>query len=302
MEQEERDAIVSLCMMAAMADGRHDPAEQERMRVILEELGGEGVDPGVYGRVVAGETDVEREAARLSTPELRKQAFEMAVAVCEADGSCVAAEGTFLDRLARALGLSPEDSRAIREEADAIAAAEYVPKPTPSIDVDALVKKYAVVCAALELLPSGLAGMAIIPMQLKLVHAVSTAHGHALDRGHAREFLAAVGAGVGSRVVERFVRRMIGGLLGGGKKGGGRLIATAAGAGVTFASTWAIGRVAHVYYGSGRKLDAGALRAEFEREVSRGRELFSGNREEIEHRASALAHDRIIDLVRSDAL
>lgn len=172
------------------------------------------------------------------------------------------------------------------------------------VAVDGVILQSAIAAAALELLPQGLATAAVIPVQMNMVYRVGRAHGFALDRGHVKDLLAAVGVGVASQVVEGYARRALGGLLGtalrsvgGSAMGGvGRTLGSIAGGAVkhgtgplmTFCTTYALGRVATQYYAGGRRFSAIDLKALFTQERTRAEGLYERNRPLIERRASGL--------------
>ena len=114
----------------------------------------------------------------------------------------------------------------------------------------------AILNGALELLPQSLATIAIVPLQLRLVYTVGQTYGYTLDRAHLKEFLGVAGVGMTSQVVEGHVRKLFGKFakktMGRGSK---KVASAAAGAAVTFATTYALGQAAKRYYGGGRKLE-----------------------------------------------
>ena len=69
-----------------------------------------------------GRTDVQKEAAALTTPELRTLAFEMALSVCDADGSMSEAEGVFLGGLQEALTVPAAEAMTAQRDAEQLAA------------------------------------------------------------------------------------------------------------------------------------------------------------------------------------
>ena len=316
----ERDAVATICLLAAFADGRKDDAERERLRGIADGLGA-AFSPERYQRVLLGQADLAAEAAALETPAARTLAYEMAVAVCDADGHADDAEREFLGRLRGALGLEAAAAGQIDATAEALVAAPaptalaaHVPSAMPATrptdggvlgaaeDVDAMILRYAVLNGALELLPQTLATVAIVPLQTKMVYRVGLSYGYTLDQSHVRELLATVGLGLTSQVVESYARGLVGGAVGGvlggmlggvfGKKGkkkkgklANKVAAGATGAAFTFAATYALGRVAVAYYGGGRTLATADLKGLFEREVDRGRLLYDAHRPAVEAQA-----------------
>lgn len=316
MTDQERDATLSLCLMAAFADGRKDERERGEVRRIAESLS-HGTDvnlAGLYQDVLLGKRDVEAVAAELRSPEVKQLAFEMAVVVCDADGARTGAERAFLDRLQRALGLDAGEAQSFAERADALATVpldegapvppgKAPPAPTaPGVDeaeLDRTILNHSILNGALELLPQSLATMAIVPLQMKLVYAVGKAYGFELDRGHVRDFLATAGVGLGSQYVEQFGRKLVGGLL--GKLGGGLLGGLgrqATGSALSFASTYALGQVAKRYYGGGRTLTGEALRQTFQELLGEAQALRERHAGAIEQRARTLDVSQLLTLVR----
>jgi uncharacterized protein (DUF697 family)/tellurite resistance protein len=314
----ERDAVSTLCLMAALADGRKDEAERGRLRSIYSSLDA-GFSPERYERVLLGTADVEREAVRLGSDAVRALAYEMAVAVCDADGRADEAERAFLDRLRAALGLDAGTAAAVTAAGDALAEAPVEapaplastdPAPVPDDasgaeavevgvaepggDLDPTILRYAVANGAFELLPQTLATLAVVPMQTKMVYRIGRHYGHELDAAKAKELLAAVGLGLTSQVVETYARGLLGGIAGkalgkplGKKKGkkAKKVAKAAAGSAFQFAATYALGHAAKAYYAGGRRLGAGDLRALFDRQLEEGRALYETHRPAIERQA-----------------
>ena len=350
MNNREIEAVGAICVLASLADGAMNEREREHVRAAFEGAGsgtGSGAGDGdaageggearalasAYRRAMLKQTDAAHEARELSSPEVRRYAFEMAVAVCDADGRCSDAERRFLDTLRVSLGLDADESATVVAEADRLADFELAAAPTamtttmtttvtPSsapptssptssfgttrdvsaevaAEIDASILKYAILNGALELLPQGLATMAIVPLQMKMVYGVGKSYGVSLDRGHIKEFIATIGVGMTSQVVENFARDLLGGLakkfLG---KTAGKVVKTATGAAMSFATTYALGQVAKQYYAGGRKLSSVDLRALFSREVERAKGLYTQHRPEIEQSARTLDAKQVLAMVR----
>lgn len=310
MNQAEKRAVLTLALLAAYADGANAEAESAALKRVAETIGGS--DPelaSVYQRVLFEKPAVAAVAAEIASPELRRQAYEMAVGVCDADGVHGPAEADFLRQLAAALGVEPATATAYATEAAAIAAspmpgsgsASTAITAVPAADVDPMIVNYAVLNGALELLPQSLASMAIIPLQMKLVYRIGRTYGFELDRGHVTDLLATVGVGLASQYLERFGRRLVGGLL--GKFGGGVLAAVGSagtGAAMSFATTYALGHVAKRYYSGGRQLDSAALRETFTAMLGEARALQAKYTGAIEQQAKSIDVTRLAALVRGN--
>jgi uncharacterized protein (DUF697 family)/tellurite resistance protein len=322
MNQDEVRATLTVALMAAFADGAKDEREREAVRKVADALGaGAGIDlPQIYREVLITRPDLGAVAARLTTAEARQLAYELAVGVCEADGRRQPAEQEFLARLAAALQLPGEATRVVDDGAAAVAAAaaaEPAPGPAPApsegpatgtvlgaanvapAELDRMILNASITNAALELLPESLATMAIIPLQLRLVHRIGRAHGYPMDMSNARDFVATLGVGLTGQYLEQFGRKLLGGAL--GKLGGGLgrgLGRQAASSGMSFATTYAIGRVAQRYYAAGRQMDAAQLKSTFAGLLEEARLLAPRYRAEIEQKAQGIDTRELVALVR----
>ena len=311
MDPEQKRAVLTLCLMAAFADGGKDDRERAQIKRIAESLGSEGgLDvAAIYQDVLMKKPAVETVAGVLVTPEARQFAYEMAVGVCEADGATSEAERAFLARLAQALTLDAAPARALVAQADAVAAAPLaggLPEglvvaaaPADAAALDASILRYAIMNGALELLPQSLASMAIIPLQMKMVYEIGKAHGYELDRGHVKDLLATLGVGLTSQYVEQFGRKLVGGLL--GKLGGGLLSGmgrASTGAAFSFATTYALGQVAKRYYAGGRTIDAAGLQQAFAGMLGEAKQLQSKYAGQIAEQARTLDLNRVLAAIR----
>lgn len=328
MNTQEQQAILTIALLAAFADGQKADSERESIRQIAESLGHEPGGGGLarlYQDVLLKRASVAQAVAALSNPAHRQLAYEMAVCVCEADGQRSAAEAAFLSDLKAQLVPSAEAVTPFeRQEADLVQAArEVVPMAapaaaasaaaaaasiTPVVSVDATrdaaldksILNHALLAGALELLPQSWASMAIIPVQIKLVHSIGQAHGVSLDQGHIKEFLAAAGVGMTSQYLEQFGRKLLGGLL--GKAAGrtaGRVGGAATGMAFSFATTYALGQVAKRYYAGGRTMNTAVLRDTFQNLLGPARDMQTRYLPQIREKAATLDAGQIMNLVRN---
>ena len=335
----ERDAIAAICLLAAQVDGLGE-GERAHLRDVFGAIGGVS-HARLYQDVILGRVDLASACAALTTPEVRRYAYEMAVGACDANGHTTSAEQAFLEELASRLGLKVADAAAVRDEAEALADAPGLamaaaggaaagavdhgavdasgpPQAPPAgtsltpaatdaearavaaPDLDRTILNRAILAGALELLPQSLGTMAIVPVQMKLVFEIGRAHGYALDQSKVRELLAIAGVGLTSQVLEGYARKLFGKAL---KKtlgkGAGKVGRTASSALLTFATTYAIGKVADRYYGGGRTLSRDAVREVFTTEVERGKELFGRYQGQIQDRARTTNLSEVTRQLRS---
>jgi uncharacterized protein (DUF697 family)/tellurite resistance protein len=319
MNAEHVDAILTIALFAAFADGVKDEREREAVRRIADSLSGERGAPDLarrYQDVLLKRVTLAGVAGSLAADEHRHLAYEMAVCVCDADGRQSDAERRFLGELQGLLGLAAGEAALLSRDADEVAEA-WVEPVTATVaagaaatvvqagggpeaaEIDRTVLNYAILAGALELLPQSWASMAIIPLQLKLVHRVGEMHGVSLDQGHVKEFLAAAGVGLTSQYLEQFGRKLIGGLLGKavGKTFGG-LGRAATGVAFSFATTYALGQVARRYYAGGRQMSSDLLRQTFQGLLEPAKTMQAKYLPQIEQTASGLDAQRVMSLLR----
>jgi len=344
MNPVEQDAIVTVCLLAAFADGRKNDAEREEVRRIVENLrpdaGAESATDGsergrglsaLYQDVLLGRVTVEKAAVPLKKQEHRTLAYEMAVAVCDADGKAGPEEKLFLEKLRIALSIDETSASATLQQADEfvdfgveqVTAAGAVgatavggalaagvgnggpgggKTPVDEAEIESSITRYAILNAAIELLPQGLATAAIIPLQMKMVYRIGARYGYTLSTGHIKDFLATVGVGMTSQVLENYARKFLGGL-------GRRVLGRVAGAvadqatssAFSFASTYALGYAAKAYYAGGRSLGAIDLKGIFTTQAEKAKGLYTQHRGAIESQSKGLDAGKLLTMVRQGA-
>lgn len=324
MNLQQQQSVLTIAMLAAFADGAKDDTEREEIRRIAQSLAAEGNMPDLprlYQDVLLRRTSLESAAAALQDPTHRQLAYEMAVCVCDVDGRQTPTEREFLAHLKQTLQLGSAATDAFDQEEQALLnALDGATAPTPGLPVpvpaavpsglsaaavqrdaelDKSILNYALLNGALELLPQSWASMAIIPLQIKMVHAIGLAHGVELDRGHIKEFIAAAGVGMASQYVEQFGRKLLGGLL--GKVAGktlGNIGQAATGMAFSFATTYALGQVAKRYYAGGRVMSTAMLRESFQDMLGPAKQLQTEYLPQIRQKAATLDAGQIMSMVR----
>lgn len=307
MNTKEQQAILAISLLASFADGNKDEREREQIKQIAEGLAPDGDInmTALYQDVLLKRRTLELSVAQLETKEGQQLAYEMAVCVCDADGLRSDAENSFLERLRGLLNIDSAQAQSFAKDADALADVPLVAVPVAtgaavdSAALDKSVLNYSILNGALELLPQSLASMAILPLQMKMVYSIGKAHGYELDREHIKDFAATLGVGMTGQYVEQMGRKLLGGLL--GKIGGGMLGglgSAATGAAFSFATTYALGKVAQQYYGNGRSIDAAQLKQVFAQMFSQGKQLQTQYTAQIEQKAQTIDVSQIIDMVK----
>ena len=308
MTPSEQHAIIAISLLAAFADGNKDEREREQIKQITEGLAPHGDInlSGLYQDVLLKRRTLEQSVAQLESNEAQQLAYEMAVCVCDADGVRSDAENSFLKQLQELVKIDTAQAQKFAKDADALAAVSLAAMPiesSPAVDnavSDKSVLNYAILNGALELLPQSLASMAILPLQMKMVYNIGQMHGFDLDREHIKDFAATLGVGMTGQYVEQMGRKLLGGLL--GKLGGGLLGGlggAATGAAFSFATTYALGKVAQQYYAGGRKIDAAQLKQVFTTMFSQGKQLQTQYTAQIQQKAQTIDVSQILEIVKS---
>ena len=310
MTPSETKSIVTLSLLAAFVDGEKHERERAEIKRIAEGLSqADGLNlPTLYQDVLMKRVSLASVAGELKSTESRQLAYEMAVCVCDADGTQSEAERMFLADVRTSLGLDAsaaafsqraEDIAAVPVATAAGGSAVAAPGIPDSAELDKSILNAAILNGALELLPETLSTMAIIPLQMKLVYRIGQSYGYQLDSGHVKDFLATVGVGLTSQYLEQAGRKLLGGLL--GKVGGGLLRGLgnqAVSSGMSFASTYALGHVAKRYYAGGRTLSTQMLKDAFSGVVKEGQSLQTQYLPAIQEKARTLDAGKVLSLVR----
>ena len=179
----ESSALLTLCVMAAYADGGKDDRERAELKRIIEGLAAPRLNSVlIYKEALAQPRPLADTVARLESPAARAMAYEMAVCICDADDVLDGREKHFLEQLRCSLDLKPSCAALFQQEAEAITA---LPLPVAQAiddgpfgvtvrpadgqnahavkaESDKMILNYSILNGALELLPQSLATMASI--------------------------------------------------------------------------------------------------------------------------------------------
>jgi len=120
-----------------------------------------------------------------------------------------------------------------------------------------------------------------------------------LDSGHIKDFLAVLGLGITSQALEGVMRNLVGNLF--QRLAGsflGNVASGATGPVFTFASTYAMGRLAEQYYAGGRQLSVEQLKETFQNLLTEAQTKGAQLLPEIQTRARTLNLSDLPGLIR----
>jgi uncharacterized protein (DUF697 family)/tellurite resistance protein len=293
----EQQAIISIALMAALADGQQSDAETASLAAVAKDFGED-----LFSEVASGDVTLESQVALLTTPEAKQHALETAIAVCHADGTANEAESEFLASLRRALNLPSDAAQTSQQQANVMAT---TPVSTPVTDaptvtdgadpLENLILSHSVIAGALQLLPQGLANLAVVPVQTKMVYQIADKYGHKPSKENITDLLAIVGVGIASQVVGGIARGLLRGIAG---RFMGGIAGTAADAAVSFGTTFALGGVARKYYEQDRKINADDIKKVFAERLEQGKTLYSKYSGQVSDKAKSLNTSDITAMLR----
>ncbi|HXY31277.1 MAG TPA: DUF533 domain-containing protein [Gemmatimonadaceae bacterium] len=302
MTDQDREPIITIAMMAALADGQATAEEKTRLQSAVAGLGAVDLD-AIASRIGAGQVTLAGVAAKLSGDDARRAAYEAAVAVCHSDGAANPKEAKFLGDLRQALGLSGASVADIDRGAATIAASAPTGSGSGSASsgapataaLDEMILQQAILTGACEILPDRLASLAILPLQLRMVYRIGQAHGQQLDANQVKDLAGALGIGAAAQAMQSVVRKIFG-TVSGGLLGGliGGAAGVASGAAVTFAATYALGHVAQRYYAQGRQLSPDDLRSLFAKFQEDAKTIWPKVQEQVQTQARTLDVQRLL--------
>jgi uncharacterized protein (DUF697 family)/tellurite resistance protein len=315
----EAEALLTVCLLAAFADGAKSEVERAAIRRMADTLPNLGTDrAALYQKVLLGQVSSAQAVQPLERQELRRLAYEMAVCVCAADNLLTPLEKNFLEQLRQVLRLDVQMTTRIEKETEAVAFPDFVdaesattgvsakaPAPTRAADaksdsVDSMILNYSILNGALELMPQSLATLAIIPLQMKMVYRIGKNYGYELDRGHIKELLAAAGVGLSSQVLEGYATKLFGGLFGKLAGGIGKTVANqATNSALSFAATYAIGHMAQLYYAGGRTLSNVEMRSLFDQLKQKASGLHANYAGQIQQKSKTIDTTQLLNLIKN---
>jgi uncharacterized protein (DUF697 family) len=295
MTEQEQVAILTICFMAAATDGISDVEHAEIRRIADRNPSPNIQIDKICQDVVQRKKGLGEVVRELKDPETRKLAYEFAVGACNADGPSSEVEKQFLAGLESELQVNTQAAAETRSQAEVVTTPAVVIAPTSQAagqpDLEKMISDTAILAGALELLPSSLSTMAIIPLQMRLVYRIGQRYGFQLDQSYIKDFLGTLGVGISSQFIEGIASKILGGLFGG-------LGRQAASSGMSFATTYALGQVAKQYYAAGRQIDTAQLKQTFAKILEEAKTQKDKYAQQIQQKLNEVKNSNLSSLIK----
>jgi uncharacterized protein (DUF697 family) len=288
LNEQESLATLRTLICVAKADGKIDERQRNALTMSLADVtlpSGTTLD-GMLKETI----DLDAQLAIVKTPEAGERLFQSALAVAHAGvlptDKMNADTRKVVDRIREHFKISPDREKLLdrlwSETKDTVLPSNIQPitdAAKRSKEVDSDVIKYSVMSAVLGSFPvPGVAiatDMGVVALQVKMVRDIGQYWGHKLDRAAATSLLGGLGLGTGMRIAVTNLAKLV--------PGWGSVVGGTA----SFASTWALGKVARKYFESGMKADVAGLKTEFQSAEKEGRAVFAKHETEIESKRKA---------------
>lgn len=281
MDEIDRKTLAGFRILVAIAraDGRLEDAEMSALRDAL------GAHGALLDRLISEDIDVDVEVAALGDEVTRERVYRAGFALAHADDHMAHDEVGILEKV-----WPDHEEHSLVEEVfgevkDTLLPSNIVPIADPAkrqdeIDHDTL--KYAVIAAIVGATPVPgfgiIADAAVVGIQVKLVRDIGQYWGHTIDGPAARSLLGTAAGGLGMRIAVNNLARFV--------PGWGSVFA----AGTSFATTWAIGRVANTYFAGDRGLSDDAVRDLFKNARKQGESIYQSEKDRVE--TARRAHEK----------
>lgn len=309
LNEQESLATLRTLILVAKADGKVETRELEALKSGLADV--KLPTSVTLDSLLAETVQLEAQLALITTPDAGERVFQSALAIARSgnvsDAKLDPQTRAVLDKIRTKFGVSPEREKLFaalwNETKDTVLLSNIAPitdaaQRAPAVDKDVL--KYSVMSAVLGSFPvPGLAiatDLGVVALQVKMVRDIGQYWGHTMNREAATSLLGGLGLGTGMRIAVTNLAKLV--------PGWGSVVGGTA----SFASTWALGKVANKYFESGMKTDVATLKAEYQSAKQVGRDAYAkqagkidAKRTETSERLEALAADLVSGkLTRAD--
>jgi len=289
LNHTEAMAAMRLLVAVAKADDHVHDDELKALEAALAALPvpvGATLNKATLDNLFAETHEVADLLAEIESQAAKEQVYLSMYSMAYADGDCSPVEQSLLDHAKEILGIGDDKQglldRLYSETKDTVLLSNITAITDPAkrateIQEDTL--KYAILSAVLGAFPvpgiAILTDLAVIGLQVKLVRDIGQYHGHTVDKQAAKTLLGALGVGTGVRLAVNNIAKLL--------PGWGSVV----GASTSFASTFALGKIASRYFEGGAKGDPQSLREDFQAAEKEGKAAYEKNKAAVEEKRKA---------------
>lgn len=291
---EEGLAGLRLLVCMARADG---VLKADERYAIEDALAGADLPKGItVDSLLFEEHDPLVLAKKIVSQDVREYSYASVFSVAYCDRELAEPEKKMLDMLRAEWGISETDDGALKKALDIGANPhnpdESLPLTTRGIEArkkefDSILGRASIVAGLTGAIPIPLVSdLMVVPMQIKLVYDVAALFGKRASKETIQLMFETLGVGVGARIGISALCKLVPGF------------GSVVGAASSFASTYALGKVAYVYFEKDQTVHFEQLKELYREEQARGKAEFQKQKGAIEDasrshtkRLKSLAHD-----------
>lgn len=275
---DEGLAGIRLLVCMAKADGILKPEE----RVVLEDALAEVALPNglTVAKLLDENNDPQELAAQITSREARDYTYASVYSLAYCDRELAGAEASLLALLRAEWGLKADEDQALQSALDRSHDASAAATAAPVVAKDAgaregafhkLLNRYAVLTSLTGAIPVPLVpDLMVVPMQVKMVHDIAALFGHTTDKATVQLMFETLGVGTGARLGISALCKLV--------PGWGSVV----GAASSFATTYALAKVAWTFYASEGLESFESLKPLFETEQKQGKVEFKKHQAALE--------------------
>ena len=281
MSMTETEALASLKVLVcvAKADGKLHKDERAALEQVLSAGNlprGTSVDA-----LLTGKCDLEAELAKITSQEAKEATYAAAYTLANSDLDFSDSEKAMLDLIRKALDLPAARNtffkRMFGEAQDTLLPSNIKPiadKKKRDAEIKEDVLKYAVISAVLGANPvpvvSIATDMAVVAFQFKMVRDIGQYWGHKEGEMASKSLIAGLGLGAGARIAVTNLAKLLPGF------------GSVVGATASFASTWALGKIADQWFAAGCPDEFKELKTAFKSAEKEGKAAYKANKATVD--------------------
>lgn len=281
MAVSEQEAVANFRVMILVAKAGGRTLDADDRHALDSAFHGLHMPVGVTLQTLLNEeNNLDAQLRQIQSHEAQEACYHSAYAIAHLHGDGDAAELKVLSQIKSTFKLSDEKtslmSRLMHDATETV-----LPMHLNKIDDPAArnahIKEstlsYAILSAVLGAFPvPGLAivtDLAVVGFQVKLVRDIGQLFGHQIDTAAAKALLMGVGVGTGARIAISNIAKFV------------PVFGSAVGAAASFASTYAVGKVATTYFEHDCKADMSTLKDVFTVAHKEGKDQYNQNKDVI---------------------